>query len=207
MRRMYGAVAAVLIALVSFSAVAPASAQEYGGCGISISVTVAVPGGPVVVVGVGLQANITTTVTLTDVPTSQSIQSSAVRSAASVALGSFAVNAAGGFVGTVIIPLNTPAGLYTLSCGCDSIGLNLASTNLTIVRPAVVLPGVAVPPVLTTLPAGVLGNVVTPGRGGRGPLPRTGSDVDQLVASAALAVVAGTALVTVTRRRRHLAAI
>lgn len=88
-----------------------------------------------------------------------------------------------------------PAGTYTItSSGNDFLGQPFTlDVRLTITKNNCVS--------ITTQPGNVGGN--NQGGGGRGQTPRTGSDTEPLVAAGAGAILAGTAAVLISRRRRN----
>jgi LPXTG-motif cell wall-anchored protein len=96
-----------------------------------------------------------------------------------VQVGTVTTDGAGAFSLEVTIPLDATDGPHTITAVCDAEG-NITSTDVTV-------SSTSAP---TTPPPG-------------GPLPRTGSDAQPLVIAGLVALLAGIALVLVSRRRRR----
>ncbi|MGK2949787.1 MAG: LPXTG cell wall anchor domain-containing protein [Acidimicrobiales bacterium] len=96
-------------------------------------------------------------------------------------LGTVTTDSSGEFESVVTIPADATEGDAIISAVCDAQG-NIQTTDVTVSS------GAQVPP---------------PGDGGTdGPLPTTGSDPEPLLVMAAVALLAGTAFVLVSKRRR-----
>ena len=100
-----------------------------------------------------------------------------------ISVGTVLTDVSGEFDTDRVVPEGAGPGTVIVSAACDATGANVSSSELTI-------PGTE--PTTSTTAAG----------GGGGDLPQTGSDVERLVILGGVALLAGTAIVLVARRRR-----